>query len=68
MTSPLFCSSVAIVGALFYATGRGKPLLGAIRFIVYARAVGYMAASCWEGARLRLGRWEECVGRARREI
>lgn len=68
MTAPVLCSSVAIGGFLALATGHGKPLLGAIRVAVYARACFYMAASMIEGARLRLQRWPEMVQKSREEI
>jgi hypothetical protein len=68
MTAPLFCSSVAILGAAIYATGHGKPLLGCARAIVYARAAGYFAAELLDGAKSRWYRWDECVSKAWREI
>ncbi len=62
----LLCSAVGIVGAFLAARGR-QPIRRLQRLCIVLRAVGFQAQECWDGAKARLGRWQECVARAERE-
>jgi hypothetical protein len=67
VTAPILCASIGIIAFCLVATGHGKPVLGIIRALIYARASWYLAIECFEGAKARLQRWPECLDRSRRE-
>ena len=62
----LLCTGVGILGAVLVAKGR-KPLWKIQRACVVLRAAGFQARECFDGAKARLNRWEECVSKAERE-
>lgn len=63
------CASIGVpMAAISWMHRNGVgPLRAISRGVDYARAAGYLACEMADGARARLGRFPECLARARRE-